>query len=60
MNVSVDYKKFHAKINAYSPDNPYTEEEATEAFHNMVGLVRLFIEVERELCGRKDVEPPSS
>ncbi|MDD2324740.1 MAG: hypothetical protein PHW63_01825 [Alphaproteobacteria bacterium] len=60
MLVSVDYKKFQEKLNAYSPDKPYTEEEAAEAFHNLVGLVRLFREVEREVCARKNLEPPSS
>ena len=60
MNVPVDYKKFQEKLNVYSLDKPYTVAEATEAFHNMVGLVRLFMEVEREVCDRKNVEPPSS
>jgi hypothetical protein len=60
MLVSVDYQKFQAKLNAYSPDKPYTVEEATEAFHNLVSLVRLFREVEREVCGRKNLPPPSA
>jgi hypothetical protein len=60
MNVPVDYKKFQEKLNVHCLDKPYTEAEATEAFHNMVGLVRLFMEVEREVCGRKKSEPPSS
>lgn len=60
MLVSVDYKKFQSKLNAYNPDKPYTEEEAAEAFHNLVGLVRLFKEVECEVCARKNLGPPSS
>lgn len=60
MLISVDYKAFQAKLNAYCPDKPYTEEEAVEAFHNLVGLVRLFREVDREVCTRKNLEPPSS
>jgi len=60
MLVTVDYKKFQDKLNAYSPEKPYTVEEATEAFHNLVGLVRLFRAVEQEVCGRKNLSPPSS
>lgn len=60
MLVSVDYQKFQNKLNAYGPDKPYTVEEATEAFHNLVGLVRLFREVERETCVRKNLPPPTS
>jgi len=60
MKASVDYKKFQEKLNAYGPVKPYTVEEAAEAFHNLVGLVRLFKEVEREVCGRKNLSPPSS
>jgi len=59
MLVSVDYKKFQTKLNAYDPEKPYTEEEAVEAFHNLVGLVRLFREVEREVCARKKHQPPT-
>lgn len=53
MNAPIDYKKFQAKLNAYNAGQPYTVEEAVEAFHNLVGLVRLFREVEREVCARK-------
>lgn len=53
MNAPIDYKKFQAKLNAYNPATPYTEEEAAEAFHNLVGLVRLFRDVERDVCARK-------
>ena len=53
MLVPVDYKRFQDKLNAHHPDVPYTLEEATEAFHNFVGLVRLCREVEREICARK-------
>lgn len=54
MLVTVDYKKIQAKLNAHSPDNPYTESESIEAFHNMVGFVRLLIEAEKEICSRKN------
>ena len=57
--VSVDYQKFQEKLNAYSPEKPYTVEEATEAFHNLVGLVRLFREVEREVCDEKNLRHSS-
>jgi len=60
MLIEVDYKKFQEKLNAYAPEKPYTVEEATEAFHNLVGLVRLFREVEQEVCGRKNLRSPSS
>jgi len=60
MLVSVDYKKFQEKLNAYCPDKTYTEEEAAEAFHNLVGLVRLFREVEQDVCARKNIRLPSS
>jgi hypothetical protein len=53
MNAFVDYKKFQEKLNAYALGEPYTVEEATEAFHNLVGLVCLFRNVEREVCARK-------
>ena len=56
MLIPVDYKKFQAKINAYCPETTYTEEDAAEAFHNLVGLVRLFREVEREICSKKNIE----
>jgi hypothetical protein len=55
MNAPIDYKQFQAKLNAYNTGQPYTVEEATEAFHNLVGLVRLFREVEREVCARKKI-----
>ena len=60
MLIDVDYKKFQEKLNAYKVGEPYTLEEAVEAFHNLVGLVRLFREVERETCVRKNLLPPSS
>ena len=50
MSAPIDYKKFQAKLNAYSIGQSYTEAEAAEAFHNLVGLVRLFRSVEREIC----------
>ena len=53
MLIDVDYKKFQEKLNAYAVGKPYTLEEASEAFHNLVGLVRLFKTVERELCSKK-------
>jgi hypothetical protein len=52
MLVPVDTKAFQAKLNAYCPDQPYTEAEATEAFHNLVGFVRLLRAAEQEICGR--------
>ncbi|MDD2326376.1 MAG: hypothetical protein PHW63_10360 [Alphaproteobacteria bacterium] len=60
MLVSVDYKKFQDKLNVYSSNKPYTEEEAAEAFHNVVSLIRLFREIEREVCARKNLELPWS
>ena len=53
MLIDVDYKKFQEKLNAYKVGEPYTLEEAVEAFHNLVGLVQLFRTVERELCSKK-------
>ena len=53
MNEPIDYKQFQSKLNAYNAGQPYTVEEAAEAFHILVGLVRLFREVEREVCARK-------
>jgi len=60
MIIPVDYKKFQTKLNTYSPDKPYTEEEAAEAFHNVVSLIRLFREIEREVCARKNLRLPTS
>ncbi len=45
MIVKVDYKRFQSKLNAYCPDNPCTEAEAAEAFHNLVGYVKLLMEI---------------
>ena len=59
MLIPVDYKKFQAKINAYCPETPYTEEDAAEAFHNLVGLIRLFREMEKEICAKKNHKPLS-
>lgn len=53
MLVPVDYKSFQAKLNAYSPEQPYTESEAAEAFHNLVVFVRLLIAAEAEICGSR-------
>ncbi len=57
MLAPVDYKLFQTKLNAYSPDQPYTETEAAEAFHNLVGFVRLLIAAEAEICGKR-ISPP--
>lgn len=57
MLVPVDYKSFQAKLNAHSPEQPYTEAEAAEAFHNLVGFVRLLIAAEAEICGKR-ISPP--
>lgn len=59
MTMPIDYKKFQAKLNAYHPAVPYTEEEAAEAFHNLVSLVRLFKDVARETCGQNNLHDPS-
>ena len=49
MLVKPDYEKFRNLINEQcSPATPYTEDEAIEAFHNLVGFVRLLIEIEME------------
>ncbi len=53
MLVPVDYKSFQAKLNAHSPVQPYTEAEAAEAFHNLVGFVRVLIAAEAEICGSR-------
>lgn len=46
MTIKVDYKAFQDKLNEYyPPDNPVTESEAIEAFHNLVGFVRLLIDI---------------
>ncbi len=55
MLAPVDYKLFQAKLNAYSPEKPYTEAEAAEAFHNLVGFVRLLIAAEAEICGSRKI-----
>jgi hypothetical protein len=47
MIVEVDYKNFQSKLNAYCPENPVTESEAVEAFHNLVGFVNLLIEINK-------------
>jgi hypothetical protein len=43
--IKVDYKEFQAMINKYSPENPVTESEAAEAFHNLVGFINLLIQI---------------
>jgi hypothetical protein len=48
MIVPVDYKKFQAKLNAYCPDKPFTESEAIEAFHNLVGFVTVLMQIEEQ------------
>lgn len=57
MKVRVDYKAFQTKLNAHCPDRPYTEDEATEAFHNLVGFVRALIKAEEEICGSRKISP---
>ena len=57
MLAPVDYKSFQSKLNAYSPAQAYTEAEAAEAFHNLVGFVRLLIAAEAEICGKR-ISPP--
>jgi hypothetical protein len=53
MLVPVDYKKVQSKLNAYCPAQEFTEAQAAEAFHNLVGFVHLLMEVEKEICLRK-------
>ncbi len=48
MTFTVDYKSFQEKFNKYCPDNPLTEEQAAEAFHNLAGFINLLIEINRE------------
>ena len=55
MLVPVDYKKFQDKLNALGPEQPYTEAEAAEAFHNLVGFVRALMAAEAEICGRRNI-----
>ena len=57
MLVPVDYKASQAKLNAHNPEQPFTEPETAEAFHNLVGFVRLLIAVEAEICGIR-ISPP--
>jgi hypothetical protein len=45
MIIKADYKKFQAIMNKHRPENPVTETEAAEAFHNLVEYVRLLIEI---------------
>jgi hypothetical protein len=49
MIVPVDYKSFQKKLNAYCPNNPYSEDEATEAFHNLVGYVKTLMEINERI-----------
>lgn len=60
MLTPVDYKSFQAKLNAYSPEQPYTEAEAAEAFHNLVGFVRQLIAAEQEICGKRISSPQAT
>ena len=57
MLVPVDYKKFQDKLNALRPEQSYTEAEAAEAFHNLVGFVRALMAAEAEICGRRNISP---
>ena len=44
-----DLEKFHQTLNQHSPDEILTQQEATEAFHNLTGFMSLLIKVnERE------------
>ncbi|MDD3289163.1 MAG: hypothetical protein PHX43_09240 [Alphaproteobacteria bacterium] len=45
MIVEVDYKHFQGLLNKHYPDNPVTEAEAAEAFHNLVGFVNLLMQI---------------
>lgn len=49
MLATIDSKEIQALFNKYRPDNPYTEEEAIEAFHNLVNFVNLLIEINDEV-----------
>ncbi len=49
MIVEVNYKEIQVIINKYYPDNPVTEAEAVEAFHNLVGFVNLLIKINDEV-----------
>jgi hypothetical protein len=45
----IDLKKFHQTLNQYSPDEPLTQQEAGEAFHNLAGFMTLLFKInERE------------
>jgi hypothetical protein len=57
MLAPVDYKSFQTKLNAHSPEQPYTEPEAAEAFHNLVSFIRLLTAAEQEICGKR-ISPP--
>ncbi|HUY68612.1 MAG TPA: hypothetical protein VMV79_04865 [Alphaproteobacteria bacterium] len=43
--VKVDYKEIQAILNKYCPDDPVTESEAAEAFHNAVNFVNLLMQI---------------
>lgn len=44
-----DLKKFHQTLNQYSPDEPLSQQDTKEAFHNLAGFMSLLIKVnERE------------
>ncbi|HUY68117.1 MAG TPA: hypothetical protein VMV79_02315 [Alphaproteobacteria bacterium] len=40
-----NYKRFQALMNRDRPDNPVTEEEAAQAFHNLAEFVITLIEI---------------
>ncbi|MDA0780851.1 MAG: hypothetical protein PQ612_10780 [Rickettsiales bacterium] len=44
-----DLKKFNQTLNQYSPDEPLSQQDTNEAFHNLAGFMSLLIKVnERE------------
>jgi hypothetical protein len=47
--IEVDYKRFQGILNKYYPDNPVTETEAAEAFHNLADFINLLIQINNEV-----------
>lgn len=49
MLVEVDYKRIQKILNDHSPENPVTEAEAAEAFHNLVGFLNILDQINDSL-----------
>ena len=58
MLIDVDYKEFQSLCNKHYPDEPVTEAEAAEAFHNLADFVLLLLEIQER--NRKEARQPSA